>query len=114
MFRKMMILCLFFYFGFIPAVFAAPHDPTCPPSHNPYLNGKGLGDLKVQAIFISPTKKRVIIGGKNLTVGDKIRGVKIVYIDEHAVTLQSGQGKFIIEIFQPIIKKPANKKGEIL
>ncbi len=108
------ILNLLFFLGFVTTVFAVAHDPTCPPDHNPYLNGKGVGDLKVRAIFISPTKKRVIIGGKNLTIGDKIKGAKIVYIDEHAVTLQNGQGKFIIEIFQPIIKKPVNKKGEIL
>ena len=108
------ILSLLFCFGFITSAFAAVHDPTCPPGHHSYVNGKELGDLKVQAIFITPTKKRVIIGNKNLTIGDKVMGAKIVYIDEHAVTLQNGRGKFIIKIFQPITKKSVNKKGEIL
>jgi hypothetical protein len=94
--------------------FAALHDPTRPPGSGGYLNESTAGDLRVQAIYISPHKKRVIIGGRDLTIGDEIMGAEIVSIDTHEVTLHGRQGKFIIEIFRPIIKKRVPKNGERL
>lgn len=109
MFRAVMLL---FFIGLSTTAFALLNDPTCPPGQSPHISGASVGDLSVQSIFVSPNRKMVVIGGRQLTVGDKIIGAEIVSIDAHTVTLQGKRGKFIIEIFQPINKKPANKKGE--
>jgi hypothetical protein len=107
-------LSLITFIGITTTAFAALHDPTRPPGQGGYLNEGRAGDLQVQAIYISPHKKRVIIGGRDLTIGDKIMGAEIVSIDAHEVTLHGKQGKFIIEIFRPITKKPVHKNGERL
>jgi len=94
--------------GLATFAYANLHDPTCPPGMTQPYNGSTRGDLQIKSIMITANEKTVIIGGRHLTIGDKIMGAKIVAIDQDTVTLQGTSGKFTIALFHPIVKTPVN------
>lgn len=83
--------------------YAGSRDPTCPPQKTA-SKGMILGDLQIKSIMISPHKKTVVIGDRTLTIGDEIMGARIVAIDKDTVTFQGKNGRFVIAMFQPIVK----------
>ncbi len=80
----------------------ARHDPTAPMFESSDTDGQ----IRVEGIFITPSKRLALISGKYYVVGDNINGDKITAILRDKVVIYSKQEKKVY----PLTKKIRNIK----
>lgn len=79
---------------------AAQRDPTAPMSSS----GASGSPYKIEGIFITNSKRMVLIGGKYLIVGDMVNGGKIIAILKDRIVIESGRGKKVYPFTRNIRK----------
>jgi len=78
----------------------AQRDPTAPMSSS----GNSGSPYKIEGIFITNSKRMVLMGGKYLIVGDKVNGGKIIAILKDRIVIETGRGKKVYPFTRNIRK----------
>ena len=92
-------------------------DPTRPPSGfnlaqsgvNPAV--AAVAPLVLESVLIHPDVRSAIISGERLTLGQKIRGLRLIRIGETEVVLLDGGGRRTLKLYPGVQKKPAAAAG---
>ena len=92
-------------------------DPTRPPSGfnlaqsgvNPAV--AAVAPLVLESVLIHPDVRSAIISGQRLALGEKIRGLRLVRIDETEVVLLEGAARRTLKLYPAAQKKPAAAAG---
>jgi MSHA biogenesis protein MshK len=88
-------------------------DPTRPPSgFNLAVSGAKPVDsapaaLVLESVLIHPDARSAIISGERMTLGQKIRGLRLVRIAETEVVLLDGGARRTLKLYPGVQKKPA-------
>lgn len=105
MFKVTFILALFIVSS---AVSSQQVDPTRPFANVlSSANSEKRSPLILQSIIQSQNKKKAIINGQTLHVGDKYKGFELIAINTNGVVLDSSQGRMELSLFSGVI---ANSK----
>jgi hypothetical protein len=112
------ILLLFLSSFFCMIIFSAygqngqMRDPTVPLEQNI----SDAAGIKIDGIIIGKNRRIVTIDGKQLTVGNKIRGATIVDIQPNAVKFKDDNGEFVVEMpyssFKNLSQQQTRPKNE--
>ena len=78
----------------------AEHDPTAPMGGG----GTGASPYKIEGIFITASKRLVLISGRYYIVGDVVNGGKIVAILKDRIVVATAQGKRVYPLTLKIRK----------
>jgi len=89
-------------------------DPTRPPA---FLfapaDGEGplseaSGGLVLQSVLIAPNRRSAIIGGKAVSVGDRIGDFTLIRVSEGEVQLRGPEGSRTLKLFPAVTKRLAH------
>ena len=89
-------------------------DPTRPPSgFNLALSAARPAEsvpapLVLESVLIHPDARSAIISGERLTLGQKIRGLRLVRIGETEVVLLDGGERRTLKLYPGVQKKPTS------
>jgi len=87
-------------------------DPTRPPAgFNLAVSTKPMetvAPLTLESVLIHPDARSAIISGERLTLGQKIRGLRLVRIGDTEVVLLDGGERRTLKLYPGVQKKPAN------
>ena len=88
-------------------------DPTRPPAgFNLAVSGtksmETVAPLMLESVLIHPDARSAIISGERLTLGQKIRGLRLVRIGDTEVVLLDGGERRTLKLYPGVQKKPAN------
>lgn len=92
-------------------------DPTRPPSgFNLAVSGVNpavvaVAPLVLESVLIHPDVRSAIISGERLTLGQKIRGLRLIRIGETEVVLLEGGERRTLKLYPGVQKKPAAAVG---
>lgn len=86
-------------------------DPTQPADYSP--SGTGGGGVVterpqgpvLQSTFVAPGRKRAVIDGKAVGVGDKIHDARVVDIRPYEVVLRQGDRQTSLRLMPQLIKQ---------
>jgi hypothetical protein len=92
-------------------------DPTRPPSGfnlaqsgvNPAV--AAVAPLVLESVLIHPDVRSAIISGERLTLGQKIRGLRLIRIGGTEVVLLDGGERRTLKLYPGVQKKPAAAAG---
>ena len=105
MFKVTLILCLLFMSNYVNS---QQVDPTRPFGEVASTNNSEKSDpLVLQSIIERNSKRKAIINGQALNVGDKYNGFNVIVINKNGVVLDSPQGRMELSLFSGVI---ANSK----
>lgn len=88
-------------------------DPTRPPAGFNLAVGaaapaqEALAPLVLESVLIHPDARIAIINGERLTLGQKIRGLRLVRIADAEVVLLEGSERRTLKLYPGVRKKPA-------
>lgn len=77
----------------------AEHDPTSPVS-----GSDSSSPYKIEGIFVTSSKRLVLISGHYYVVGDEVNGGKIVAILKDRIVVETAQGKKVYPLTLKIRK----------
>lgn len=83
-------------------------DPTRPPGATVIRAGKTVTKPSwvLSSTLISPERRSAIINGKQVTLGDRVNGARVVEIEPAAVKLRNRGGEFSIRLVRnSVVKK---------
>ena len=88
-------------------------DPTRPPAgFNLAVSGtkpmETVAPLMLESVLIHPDARSAINSGERLTLGQKIRGLRLVRIGDTEVVLLDGGERRTLKLYPGVQKKPAN------
>lgn len=89
---------------------SALSDPTQPADYSPSGTGGGVvverprGPV-LQSTFVAPGRKRAVIDGKAVGVGDKIHDAHVVDIRPYEVVLRQGDRQTSLRLMPQLIKQ---------
>ncbi|AWB58993.1 MSHA biogenesis protein MshK [Colwellia sp. 6M3] len=105
MYKVMFVLCLLFVSNYVNS---QQTDPTRPFGAIASANSNEKSTtLVLQSIIESNNKRKAIINGQVLNVGDKYNGFNLITISKNGVVLDSPQGRMELSLFSGVI---ANSK----
>jgi MSHA biogenesis protein MshK len=90
------------------------NDPTRPPAgFDVAASGAKAAEhapapLVLESVLIHPDSRTAIISGERLTLGQKIRGLRLVRIGETEVVLLDGGERRTLKLYPGVQKKPAS------
>lgn len=84
-----------------PAFLFAPADGDGPPA-------EASGGLVLQSVLIAPNRRSAIIGGKALSVGDRLGDFTLVRVSEGEVQLRGPEGSRTLKLFPAVTKRVAH------
>jgi hypothetical protein len=84
-----------------PAFLFAPADGDGPPA-------EAGGGLVLQSVLIAPNRRSAIIGGKALSVGDRLGDFTLVRVSEGEVQLRGPEGSRTLRLFPAVTKRLAH------
>ena len=70
-----------------------------------------VAPLVLESVLIHPDVRSAIISGERLTLGQKIRGLRLVRIGETEVVLLEGGERRTLKLYPGVQKKPAAAAG---
>ena len=90
-------------------------DPTRPPAFlfaptdgdGPAAESTG-GGLILQSVLIAPNRRSAIIGGKALSIGDRLGDFTLVRVSEGEVQLRGPEGSRTLKLFPGVTKRVAH------
>src|SRR5689334_14917903 len=88
-------------------------DPTRPPAgFNLAVSGAKPADgppsvLVLESVLIHPDQRSAIISGERVTLGQKIRGLRVVRIEGAQVLLLGGGEQRTLKLYPGVQKKPS-------
>lgn len=90
-------------------------DPTRPPAflfapadgEGPATESAG-GGMILQSVLIAPNRRSAIIGGKALSVGDRLGDFTLVRVSEGEVQLRGPEGSRTLKLFPSVTKRVAH------
>ena len=85
-----------------PAFLFAPTDGDGPPAES------AGGGLILQSVLIAPNRRSAIIGGKALSVGDRVGDFTLVRVSEGEVQLRGPEGSRTLKLFPGVNKRVAH------
>ena len=88
-------------------------DPTRPPAgFNLAVSGakpaETVAPLVLESVLIHPDARSAIISGERLTLGQKIRGLRLVRIGDTEVVLLDGGERRTLKLYPGVQRKPAS------
>lgn len=105
MYKIILVLCFLFISNYVNG---QQIDPTRPFGEIATSNSSEKGaTLVLQSIIESNNKRKAIINGQALSVGDKYNGFNLIAISKNGVVLDSPQGRMELSLFSGVI---ANSK----
>ena len=105
MFKVILLLCLLFISNYVNS---QQVDPTRPFGEIALANNsEKSATLVLQSIIESNNKRKAIINGQALSVGEKFNGFNLIAISKNGVVLDSPQGRMELSLFSGVI---ANSK----
>ncbi|MBX9963616.1 MAG: MSHA biogenesis protein MshK [Burkholderiales bacterium] len=84
-----------------PAFLFAPADGDGPPA-------EASGGLVLQSVLIAPNRRSAIIGGRTLSVGDRLGDFTLVRVSEGEVQLRGPEGARTLKLFPAVTKRVAH------
>jgi MSHA biogenesis protein MshK len=85
-----------------PAFLFAPADGDGPPA-----DASG-GGLVLQSVLIAPNRRSAIIGGRTLSIGDRLGDFTLVRVSEGEVQLRGPEGSRTLKLFPAVTKRLAH------
>jgi len=115
-FMRLQLVCLLWELA-AAAQAQALGDPTRPPAGfnlaqsgvNPAV--VAVAPLVLESVLIHPDVRSAIISGERLTLGQKIRGLRLIRIGETEVVLLEGGERRTLKLYPGVQKKPAAAAG---
>ena len=91
-----------------PAMAAVLSDPTQPAHYSAPASGglaaRAYGPV-LQSTFVSPERKRAVIDGKSVGVGDTINDARVVDIRPYEVVLRQGSRETSLRLMPQLVKQ---------
>jgi len=93
-------------------------DPTRPMDYSPPTGGRAKSERSygpvLQSTVVSPLRKRAVIDGKAVVIGDKVNDARVVDIRPYEVILRRGDRDTSLRLMPKLGKdtKLAKEKGE--
>lgn len=89
---------------------SALSDPTQPADYSPSVAGGGVAVERprgpvLQSTFVAPGRKRAVIDGKAVGVGDKVHDAHVVDIRSYEVVLRQGSRETSLRLMPQLIRQ---------
>jgi MSHA biogenesis protein MshK len=84
-------------------------DPTRPPNAVADPAQDAGGGTQLQSVLISQGRRRAIINGNMVALGDTVGEAKVVKITETEVVLQKGSETEVLKLYPAVDKQPAKR-----
>ena len=84
-------------------------DPTRPPNAPAPGQDAGPVGTQLQSVLIAPGRRRAIINGKSVALGESVGEAKVVRISETEVVLQKGDETEVLKLFPGVEKQPVKR-----
>ena len=98
----------------VPALAPASAQELADPTRPPNAPAPGAPDAapagtQLQSVLIAPGRRRAIINGKSVALGESIGEAKVVKISETEVVLQKGDETEVLKLFPGVDKQPVKR-----
>ena len=101
-----LVLALFLSYVATASAFS---DPTQPADYSLPASGGGTAERArgpvLQSTFVSPGRKRAVIDGKSVGVGDKVNDARVVDIRPYEVVLRQGGRDTSLRLMPQLVKQ---------